>query len=49
MASGGRAGAEPAAREREGGDWLHRPELCDANGRARTPKGGDGGGEEAIK
>lgn len=55
MALGGRAGAEPACegptKGWEGEDWLHRPELCDAKGRARTPKGEDGrgGGEEDIK
>lgn len=53
MASGGRAGAEPASEALasgwEGGEWLLRRELCDAAGRARTPRGGDGGGEEAIK
>lgn len=26
----------------EGGEWLRRPELCDADGRAH-PHGGDGG------
>lgn len=53
MESRGGAGAEPAAsdltRGWQGGEWLHRPELCDAVGRARTPIGEDGGGEEDIK
>lgn len=44
MVSGGWAGTQPAGEGltngREGGEWSHRPELCDANGRARTPTGG---------
>lgn len=54
MVSGGWAGTQPAGEgltnRREGGEWSHRPELCDANGRARAPLWeGDGGGDEDIK